>query len=542
MGEGAPVTDAPPARAGTTRDHAMARPEFDIVVIGGGSGGLVVAAGGSTLGAKVALVERHKLGGDCLWYGCVPSKALIKSARVAHEMRNAPHWALPPRDPPPDLARVMERVRAVIARDRAQRQPRALSRPRRRRDLRRGPLRRARRVRGRTGGGSPRRTFVIATGSRPAVPPIAGPRHRCPTSPTRRCSTCASRCRRWSSIGGGPIGMRAGAGVPAARQRGRGRGHGVAAPAAGGSRPRRRSCTTQLVHEGVALPLRRDDRARRGTPGRHRADAARQGRRRAPRWTRRTCWSRPAAGSTPTVSASTLPACAWTQDRIVVDDTPAHEPAAHLRDRRRRGRLPVHAPRRAPRRASCCAMRSSGCSGRSRRPFSRGARTPIPSSRALVCRRRRRRQRSVAHRVYRFPFEEIDRAHADGETEGFAKLLTDPKGRLLGAAIVGPHAGELIAEYALAIAKGMSAERHLGVDPHVPDARLDQPPRGRPADEGRPDAEREALDQARLPPAGRVVDAPAPRPRQAAATDASRSSCSSSAWSSRSSRSAAIAT
>ena len=47
----------------------MATPEFDILVIGGGSGGLVVAAGGSTLGAKVALVEKHKLGGDCLWYG-----------------------------------------------------------------------------------------------------------------------------------------------------------------------------------------------------------------------------------------------------------------------------------------------------------------------------------------------------------------------------------------------------------------------------------------------------------------------------------------
>ncbi len=47
----------------------MPRPEFDLVVIGGGSGGLVVAAGGAALGAKVALVEKHKLGGDCLWTG-----------------------------------------------------------------------------------------------------------------------------------------------------------------------------------------------------------------------------------------------------------------------------------------------------------------------------------------------------------------------------------------------------------------------------------------------------------------------------------------
>ena len=63
----------------------------------------------------------------------------------------------------------------------------------------------------------------------------------------------------------------------------------------------------------------------------------------------------------------------------------------------------------------------------------------------------------IAHKVYSFPFEEVDRARADGVTEGFARIITDPKGRLLGAAIVGPHAGEMIHEYVLAIAKGMKA-------------------------------------------------------------------------------------
>ena len=92
----------------------MSRPEFDIVVIGAGSGGLVVAAGGAALGAKVALVEKNKLGGDCLWYGCVPSKTLIKSARIAYQMRHADRWALAPNDPRPNLVRVMERVDAVI--------------------------------------------------------------------------------------------------------------------------------------------------------------------------------------------------------------------------------------------------------------------------------------------------------------------------------------------------------------------------------------------------------------------------------------------
>src|SRR5204862_7268941 len=66
-------------------------------------------------------------------------------------------------------------------------------------------------------------------------------------------------------------------------------------------------------------------------------------------------------------------------------------------------------------------------------------------------------KRGVAHRIYRFPFDEIDRARAEGETDGFAKIVADPRGKLLGAALVGTHAGELIAEYTLAVSKGMHA-------------------------------------------------------------------------------------
>src|SRR3569623_1099629 len=66
-------------------------------------------------------------------------------------------------------------------------------------------------------------------------------------------------------------------------------------------------------------------------------------------------------------------------------------------------------------------------------------------------------QRGIDHRVYTFPFRDIDRAHTDGATAGFAKLITEPNGRLLGATLVGAHAGELIHEYVLALAKGMKA-------------------------------------------------------------------------------------
>ena len=62
---------------------------YDLIVIGGGSAGLVAAGGAAILGAKVALIEKNKLGGDCLYTGCVPSKSLIRSAKLAADMRNA---------------------------------------------------------------------------------------------------------------------------------------------------------------------------------------------------------------------------------------------------------------------------------------------------------------------------------------------------------------------------------------------------------------------------------------------------------------------
>jgi pyruvate/2-oxoglutarate dehydrogenase complex dihydrolipoamide dehydrogenase (E3) component/uncharacterized membrane protein YdjX (TVP38/TMEM64 family) len=87
----------------------------NIVVIGGGAAGLVSAYIAATVKAKVTLVESHKLGGDCLNYGCVPSKALIKSARIAHQMRHADTYGLTPHEAQFDFRAVMARIRNVIA-------------------------------------------------------------------------------------------------------------------------------------------------------------------------------------------------------------------------------------------------------------------------------------------------------------------------------------------------------------------------------------------------------------------------------------------
>src|SRR5216110_594855 len=90
--------------------------KYNLVVLGAGTAGLVSAAGAAALGAKVALVERGLLGGDCLNVGCVPSKALLRSARAVAAVRDARRFGVRvPDGVTVDFAAVMERVRRLRA-------------------------------------------------------------------------------------------------------------------------------------------------------------------------------------------------------------------------------------------------------------------------------------------------------------------------------------------------------------------------------------------------------------------------------------------
>ena len=146
---------------------------YNAVVIGAGTAGLVTAAGTASLGGRVALIERNKMGGDCLNFGCVPSKALISSARLAQQMRDASRWGLHNHEPVFEFKDVMERMRArrsKIAPNDSEERFESLGV-----DVFRGEARFVspheievdrQRLRG--------RNFVIATGTTAAVPEIDG--------------------------------------------------------------------------------------------------------------------------------------------------------------------------------------------------------------------------------------------------------------------------------------------------------------------------------------------------------------------------------
>ena len=176
---------------------------YDLVVIGGGTAGLVCAAGAAGLGARVAIIERARLGGDCLNTGCVPSKALLHAARAIHDARHAGSAGVAITERV-DFAAVMESVRArradLAPHDSAQRLTSIGV------DVFLGEASFAGRSRIAVGGRElPFHRAVIATGGRPAIPPVPGLSNlRSLTS--ENIFNLREQPRSLLVIGGGPIG------------------------------------------------------------------------------------------------------------------------------------------------------------------------------------------------------------------------------------------------------------------------------------------------------------------------------------------------
>ncbi len=182
----------------------METQKVDICVIGAGSGGLSVAAGAAQLGAKVALIEARKMGGDCLNYGCIPSKALLAAAKRASIFRSSQAFGIKPIEPTVDFEKVHDHVHAVMAtiapQDSAERfeklgvkvileQARFLSPTL----LQAGPHH------------IQAKYFVIATGSSPAITPLPGI-EKVPYLTNETLFNLKKKPEHLIVVGGGPIG------------------------------------------------------------------------------------------------------------------------------------------------------------------------------------------------------------------------------------------------------------------------------------------------------------------------------------------------
>ena len=415
----------------------------DLCVIGAGSGGLAVAAGAAQMGAEVVLVERGIMGGDCLNFGCVPSKSLLAAARIADLWRRGAGLGIAYARPRIDFAAVADSVQRVIAEiapnDSAERFEglgvrvlRAEARFTSPRTVHAGGVE----IR-------PRR-FVIATGSQPAVPPIPG-LDDVPYLTNETVFANHDLPEHLIVIGGGPIGIE----MAQAHRR---LGARVTVLDVGPLLPRddpelSAILAGRLSSEGIVV-----------RPGIEIADIGRTEKTVAVRLAsgERISGSHllVAAGRRPTIEGLDLAAAgiAATAQGITVD--------ARLRTTNRRvfaiGDV-VGGPQ-----FTHVALYHAGI-------VIRNALFRIPAKvdyRALPwvtytdpelaqvgLTEAAARASGPAPRVLRWPFAENDRAQTERETEGMVKVVTRGNGHILGASILGAGAGDLILPWALAISQ-----------------------------------------------------------------------------------------
>jgi pyruvate/2-oxoglutarate dehydrogenase complex dihydrolipoamide dehydrogenase (E3) component len=419
--------------------------EADLCVIGAGSGGLTVAAGGAQMGARVVLIEKGKMGGDCLNYGCVPSKALLAAGHAAQVMRDAGRFGITEVEPEIDCAAVHDHVRSVIdgiaPTDSQERFEglgvqviRAAGRFTGPREMEAGGQRiRARR-------------FVVATGSTAAIPPIPGIGD-VPVLTNETIFDLDMRPEHLIVIGGGPIGVEM---AQAHRRLGcrvtvlemfalLGRDDPEAADVV-----RRRMLAEGIaIHEGIQL------QQLSGRAGGITATIVQDG---AGRKVNVEGLGLDEAGIEHSPKGIVVDARLRTSNRRVfaVGDVAGGYQFTHVAGYHGgivlRNALFWPLPAKANHDAVPWVTYTDP-------ELAQVGLTDLQAKETL----------GDGINVLRWPFAENDRARAGHRTEGFAKIVTDRKGRVRGATIVGAHAGELILPWVLAVANRTKIGRMAGV-------------------------------------------------------------------------------
>lgn len=429
----------------------------DIAVIGGGSGGLSVAAGAAQLGAEVVLIEKGRMGGDCLNFGCVPSKSLIAAAHAAHTVRSAGRFGVNGHEPAIDFIKVRDHVRGVIAtiapHDSVERFESLGVRVLQGAGRFVGPN--AVEVSGRR---VEARRFVIATGSSAAIPPIPG----LDTTGFLTNETIFdldTRPDHLIVLGGGPIGVelaqahrRLGARVTVvemARVLGRDDPDAAAVVrarlVAEGIDLREGVKVTRIAKagNGVSLTLDGPDGAS-VIEGSHLLVAA--GRRANVRGL-----DLEAAGVTYSERGIEVDARLRTTNKRIfaIGDVAGGLQFTHVAGYHA-GIVIRNALFRMPAKADHGAV-----------PWVTYT-DPELAHVGLTEAQAKERHGDLA-RATVWQFEENDRAQAERETEGLIKVVTGARGRVLGATIAGPHAGELILPWVLAVGRGLKIGAMAGV-------------------------------------------------------------------------------
>lgn len=431
----------------------QAETDFDICVLGGGAAGLSVAAGAARLGARVALFEKNRLGGECLYSGCVPSKALLRSSQVAELIRRSAEFGLEGSSVASSLPGIMRRVEDVIDAIKPHDSPERFRRlgveviegaahfTDARHVLINNRLLSARR-------------FVIATGSAPFIPPIPG-LDSVPYLTNETLFNVREPVPRLAIIGAGAVG------VEMAQAFSRLGSQVILFEAAPRILPAEDADTAGVITQR----LRRDGATLVTAARIKRVAHDATGALRIAYRGSDGAWHMHgashllvAAGRRAVLGGLALKAAGVHRrgDQVIVD----------RRLRTTRHHIYACGDVVGPYRFTHMAEHQAGVVLRNALFHlpARVAHHAIPwctftepeLARVGLSEAQAHRDR-VAHQVLRVPFSRVDRAVTDGDTAGFAKLLTGKGGRLLGAAIVGPHAGDLIHEFALAITHGLRA-------------------------------------------------------------------------------------